>query len=503
MRLRKALRKSLFVAVAVATSVFNYPSTVGAADPVDFRSAVTTAAPHVLTVHFETPVSNPGPGVLENFSPSYRLRFGDQRVAGELVAPAEVPVPALPVAPRAMERPLAFLSAGDAFRITPPIADPNRRAGVVVATDLVITQDLPSDAEGFEVELADGTMVAANIVCRDRVSGLVAMRVETEFDEVISQADEASQIGQSLAVVTRDRHGNPQVRQAIASTDTNWPTRQGFIQQLDGRLDDLHVGSPVIDVTGSLVGVLVKNPPDAGITSRFAGAGPTLSCLPLANVQRLIQLAGSESPADLVRGMLGIQLGGKANAFVRSLQANSTAAEAGMQKMDVVKRVGDYDVRSTEQVVAAAASYRAGDSVAVTVKRDDALIEFNIVLAGIDEDAIGATESPANSSESRVFNRAFVLKDGKLVPIDVGKDGPSDFAPTNSGVFRLNTVPPGMNGVLPGAPALGRLPAINLDGMVIERSEMEDNVRKLEKQLRSNSQQLDSISEKLQLLLDK
>jgi len=512
MQLRKPilLRVPLFVVLAVAASVLAHSRSAVAADSVDLRSAVATVTPHVLTVHFETASGDLGLDALSYFVEDMtQMAIGtDESGSPNSDKPGAIYRPTLPLADRlpgpGIKQSFA-IPAEEPFRIIPPIVDPNRRAGIVVSSDLVITDNLPDDADGIQVELTDGSMIACQIVCRDRVSGLVAMRVETPFDTSISLASETPQIGQPLAVVTRDRHGNPQVRQAIAATDVNWPTRTGFIQRLDGRLEGLHAGSPVVDVNGSLTGVLVKTPPDASITSPYAGAGPTLSCLPLANVRRLMQSAESGSPTDLVRGRLGIQLGGKTESFVRSLQPDSAAADAGMQARDVVKRVGDYDVRTTDQVVAAAASYRAGDAITVTVQRDDALVELEIVLAGVDKDLIAKMPSQGTKPARRAFTQAFMLKDGQLVPLDPSNTDPLQIPPGLEQAIQLQGKPLLLSEILPGMPIIGRLPGtgFKLNGMKIERSEMENNVRKLEQQLRSNSQQLDSISKQLQQLLDK
>ncbi len=104
-------------------------------------------------------------------------------------------------------------------------------------------------------------------------------------------------------------------------------------------------------------------------------------------------VAGEPSEAQL-RPLLGVRvqtagLGvgefapeGGDGALVVGVDPDTPAEEAGLQAGDVIVAIDDLEITTADALVEAVAEYSVGDTVVLTVQRDDAEIEVEAVLAG-------------------------------------------------------------------------------------------------------------------------
>lgn len=66
---------------------------------------------------------------------------------------------------------------------------------------------------------------------------------------------------------------------------------------------------------------------------------------------------------------------------VGGLRSGGPAEKAGIKVGDIVTKIGDKTVRSIEEYMAALASRKVGETVAVTVRRDGKEIVVQLTLA--------------------------------------------------------------------------------------------------------------------------
>ena len=77
-------------------------------------------------------------------------------------------------------------------------------------------------------------------------------------------------------------------------------------------------------------------------------------------------------------------------AYVNSVNAGSPAEEAGLREGDIVTAVDDTQITSADGLIIAAREHSIGDTVTLTVVRDDETIEVDVTLGS---DAEVQTES--------------------------------------------------------------------------------------------------------------
>lgn len=360
------------------------------------------------------------------------------------------------------------------FDLVEEFAISSHRAGFAVAADLVATH-LPSSAGEVTVTTADGEKLAGEVVARDYVTGLALVRIkDAQFVSLMVGAGTAEP-GTPVVISRLTGSGVPQAKAGmIASEPAAIDSQIGFTQYLSANLTRTDIGAPVLDSGGVVVGIV--------------GTGQTgkLVCLPTEPLQRLMD--SGDQPIDGKRGMVGIQFSSDGNQpLITQVSDDSPAADAGLQSGDKVLKVNERDVRSASDVVAAVAMSRAGDAVPIVVQRGDETIELVITLKEHPRQEF----AQADGDVYQQFQQAWGLKDGRLVPLKDGR--------VIKGEFMLKDFEDqlkDMDLIFPGLPK-------TLEGIEIERSDLEDSLQKLEAEKKDQQSEIKDLKKKLRELQDK
>jgi len=152
--------------------------------------------------------------------------------------------------------------------------------------------------------------------------------------------------------------------------------------QTDAAVNPGNSGGPLLDSAGRLIGV---NTAIYSTSGASAGIG---FAVPVDTVFRVVpQLIAH---GQVVRPKLGVYLAhdsianrlGIEGVVIRAVEPNSGAAAAGLQGVseteggrirlgDIIVRIGNKPIRSTNDVLNALEAYKAGDTVKLTVQRGD------------------------------------------------------------------------------------------------------------------------------------
>ena len=89
-------------------------------------------------------------------------------------------------------------------------------------------------------------------------------------------------------------------------------------------------------------------------------------------------------------------------AFVRSVEAGTSAEAAGLQQGDIITKLDDIAINGTSALKAAIKEYRAGDTVIVTVFRSNEELQLSLTF-----DEAVPQESTQPTGEQDYYNRYF------------------------------------------------------------------------------------------------
>ncbi|HEY0902849.1 MAG TPA: trypsin-like peptidase domain-containing protein [Marmoricola sp.] len=250
------------------------------------------------------------------------------------------------------------------------------------------------------VHFNDGESAEAEIVGTDPLTDLAVIKADGVSDlkpATIGHSDDLK-VGQSVVAVGSPFGLNSTVTSGIVSAldrpvsvstaEREVPEFPGFGQQqpqerpnlsttypaiqTDAAINPGNSGGPLVDMSGHVVGVnsSIRTSGSALGEGGSIGLGfaiPIDEALPIVN-----QILDGEQPthARLAVTVSDAQDAAVQGAQVQSVQNGGPADEAGLRKGDVITKVDDQVIDSSESLVAIVRGHRPGDKVTLTYVRD-------------------------------------------------------------------------------------------------------------------------------------
>jgi len=271
-------------------------------------------------------------------------------------------------------------------------------SGVILSTDgEILTNNHvvePATDEGLIVAFDDGTTAPATVVGTDPLLDLAVIRAEGVSDlptATLGSSDDLS-VGQEVVAVGSPFGLESTVTSGIVSAldrpITAGSTPDGSTVfpaiQTDAAINPGNSGGALVDTEGQVVGINTAIRTDSSSAAQGGSIGlgfaiPIDEARPIAD-----QLSQGETPTHARIGVTvsdaldenGV-LGG---ARIEEVGSDGAAAAAGLETDDVVVRVDENLVGSSNDLVATIRGYRPGDEVTLTVVRDGEVEEAEVTL---------------------------------------------------------------------------------------------------------------------------
>ncbi|WP_182869323.1 S1C family serine protease [Rhodopirellula sp. JC639] len=340
--------------------------------------------------------------------------------------------------------------------------------------DSMIVTFVAGPVDSVTVQNAAGDQADGKVIAMDHVTGMAVIQTDIapESGLVVSAAE--TEPGQPVIAAWISDRGLVTDSGMVATRPIATASGVGTTPTIDFGTGRQMTGAPVIDATGIVVGALVP--------SNTGG----LVCVRSAHILRLIESATGDTPQNLKRGLIGIQFEGD-GPLVQQVSPDSAAQAAGIAAGDLIRHVGSTSIRDAQDVVAAVADARAGESLEITVVRGDQTLTLPVTLQEHPNQQI-AQRQPSRSALP--LQQAFELRDGQLVPLEI--DPNADPFPPGMRRFEMEDL--FRNFQTPGGP-LWRMPQPGKgddDGTNLDRSDVEKTLKELQRQMERLNQQLDS-----------
>jgi serine protease Do len=279
------------------------------------------------------------------------------------------------------ERMVKGMAAEDLFALSPSQNRVNGMGtGVVIDPRgyIITNQHVVEDVNTIRVRLADGTTLSAKVLARDLENDLALLKVDPEKPLPVVPLGTASDlmVGETVVAIGNAYGYEHTVSVGVVSAvgrDVVLNKEVSYKQliQTDASINPGNSGGPLLNINGELIGLNVA------IRAGAQGIGFAIP------VDSMIRSATAMMESRRDGGPAGLALKDEVhaghddgswqrNVIVERVEAGGLAAKAGLQRGDVIAKVGDQPVASSLDVERGLLDHANGEHVAVVVKRSGA-----------------------------------------------------------------------------------------------------------------------------------
>jgi putative serine protease PepD len=249
---------------------------------------------------------------------------------------------------------------------------------------VITNQHVVDNASSIKIRFASGKSYNATLVGSDASTDLAVLKVEAPASVLkpLTLGDSSQlQVGDGVVAIGSPFGLEETVTTGIVSalhremTSPNNFTIANSIQT-DAAINHGNSGGPLFNMHGRVIGVNSQIESDSGGND---GVGFAIPASTVRSVVSQILATGTAKHA-----YLGVALGDAASptgAQVAQVNADTPAANAGIQAGDVVTAVGDKTISSGDALRAAVEAHSPGDKLDLTIVRNGKTTHVTVTLA--------------------------------------------------------------------------------------------------------------------------
>jgi serine protease Do len=271
-------------------------------------------------------------------------------------------------------------------------------SGVIISQDgYILTNNHVIDgATDISVVLANGTQAPAKLISADPYGDLAVLKIEGKVPAVATLGNsDLLKPGETVAAIGSPLGDfkNTVTVGVISATGRVLDSGNGFqledLIQTDAAINQGNSGGPLINLAGQVIGINTMIVRNAGYGGTVAeGLGFAISSNTARVVSDQIITKGSFArpnlgiswqsinPSIAYRYDLPVQWG----VYVTDVTSGGAAEKYGIQKGDIIMRIGDNVIGENLAYVNALFRYQPGDSVEIDVVRNRKNLKFEVVL---------------------------------------------------------------------------------------------------------------------------
>ncbi|MFI3249636.1 MAG: trypsin-like peptidase domain-containing protein, partial [Eubacteriales bacterium] len=296
--------------------------------------------------------------------------------------------------------------------------------GYVVTNYHVIERVAYNSDTPIEVSFQDGSRYDATLVGYESDNDIAVLKISGgTFTPVVLGDSDGLVVGEMVAAI-----GNPLGELDFSFTDGIISAKDRLISSSDSTMNMLQTnvainpgnsGGPLFDSSGAVIGINTAKYTNASDGTTVEGLG---FAIPINDVKEMLQ--------DLIahgyvtgKPYLGVgvenvspsthQNVSRTGAAIVSIAPNGAADLSGLEVGDIIIQMGNHDINSIDAITAALTNYRAGDTIEITVLRENQEHTFSLVLDEKNDETVTnnplpeVTQQPSQSFPSSPFDGFF------------------------------------------------------------------------------------------------
>lgn len=274
-------------------------------------------------------------------------------------------------------------------------------SGVIISQDgyIVTNNHVVSNADEVEITLFNKESFKAQVIGTDPTTDLALLKIDSDNLPHLSFANSNDvRIGEWVLAVGNPFNLESTVTAGIVSAkgrNINILKDQYSIEsfiQTDAAVNPGNSGGALVDLTGKLIGINTAIATPTGVYAGYSFAVPSNIVSKVAE--------DLKNYGMVQRGFLGVMIRGvdaklvdefdldvNSGVYIDNLVEDGAAADAGMEKGDVIVKIDDKKITGIPELQESVGSKRPGDKVLVTVNRDGKEKLISVLLKNKDGEA--------------------------------------------------------------------------------------------------------------------
>ena len=280
-----------------------------------------------------------------------------------------------------------------------PVSQAAAGSGFVISDNgyILTNYHVIKGASSIKVAFMDGTNYDATLVGGESENDIAVLKINASgLSPVVLGNSDNVQVGEQVVAI-----GNPlgeltysMTSGIVSAKDRSITMENGEVMnmiQTDTAINSGNSGGPLFDMYGQVIGITTaKLSSSSSSSATIEGLG---FAIPINDIKGMVEdimengyVTGKPYmgiTVSTVPESISERYGMSQGALVESVDENSCAAKAGLEKGDIITAIDGETVISSAELVEAKKAYKAGDTVTLTVERDGEMLELTLTF---DED---------------------------------------------------------------------------------------------------------------------
>jgi serine protease Do len=260
---------------------------------------------------------------------------------------------------------------------------------------LITNNHVIEGTKDVSLVLSNGTQESAHVVGADKYNDIAVLKADGTVPAVATLGNsDALQPGETVMAIGSPLGDfkNSVTVGVVSATGRTIDTGQGYqvegLVQTDAAINQGNSGGPLVNLAGQVIGVntLIVRGTGSGAVAEGLGFAIPIDTAQAVAAQLINQGYVAHpflgityqpiSPAIAQAYNLPVQWG----VYVSRVAANSPASQGGLQRGDMITKVGSVTLDEKHSYLNTLYAYKPGDKVTLTVIRDNKTVEVQVTL---------------------------------------------------------------------------------------------------------------------------